>query len=319
MCTALSFHQFFGRNLDYEFSYGEQIAVAPREFDFHFRHVKCKKEQYALIGMAHVSDGYPLYYDAMNEKGLGMAGLNFVGNAKFNEPKENMNNVAAYEFIPWILSKCQNVSEAKELLKSTNVCDIQFNEQFPVAQLHYMISDDTQSIVVECMEDGMHVYDNPAHVLTNNPPFNFQLFKLKDYMYLSNKQPSNTFSKDLDLTPYSRGFGAMGLPGDLSSASRFVRIAFTRANATMEKNNLGQFFHILHSVEQQKGLCEVKEGQYEYTIYSSCCDLHQGIYYYTTYNGHQITGVNMFKENLDSDVLVSYPMLDEEKIYMQNE
>ena len=318
MCTALSFNQFFGRNLDYEFSYGEQIAVACRDFDFQFRHMKNHEKHYAIIGMAHVAKDYPLYYDAMNEKGLGMAGLNFVGNAKFYEPKEGMHNVAAFEFIPWILSKCQNVSEAKELLKSTNVCATQFNEQFPVAQLHYMISDEKESIVVECMEDGMHVHDNPTHVLTNNPPFDLQLFRLNDYMYLSNTQPKNTFSKELNLQTYSRGFGAMGLPGDLSSASRFVRVAFTRANATSDSNDLSQYFHIIGSVEQQKGLCEVEPGKYEYTIYTSCCDLKNGVYYYTTYNGHQISGVNMFHEDLDSHGLVTYPMLEEEKINLQN-
>lgn len=318
MCTALSFNQFFGRNLDYEFSYGEQIAIAPREFDFHFRYLNQTKKHYALIGMAHVAKAYPLYYDAMNEKGLGMAGLNFVGNAKFYEVKEGFDNVAAFEFIPWILSQCASVQEAKEVLKHTNVCATQFNEQFPVAQLHYMISDDKESIVVECMEDGMHVYDNPTHVLTNNPPFPMQLFRLNDYMYLSNKQPKNTFGKELDLQTYSRGFGAMGLPGDLSSGSRFVRVAYTRANATSDHNDLSQFFHILSSVEQQKGLCEVEPGKYEYTIYSSCCDLHKGIYYYTTYNGHQISGVNLMDEDLDTNSLIAYPMLEEEKIDMQN-
>ena len=292
--------------------------MACRDYDFQFRYMNNHEKHYAIIGMAHVSNDYPLYYDAMNEKGLGMAGLNFVGNAKFYEPKEGMYNVAAFEFIPWILSKCQNVSEAKELLKSTNVCATQFNEQFPVAQLHYMISDEKESIVVECMEDGMHVHDNPAHVLTNNPPFDLQLFRLNDYMYLSNKQPENTFSKELNLQTYSRGFGAMGLPGDLSSASRFVRVAFTRANATSDINDLSQYFHIIGSVEQQKGLCEVQPGKYEYTIYTSCCDLKNGVYYYTTYNGHQISGVNMFHEDLDSYDLVTYPMLEEEKINMQN-
>lgn len=88
MCTALSFNQFFGRNLDYEFSYGEQVAITPRNYDFHFRHLDKHESHYAIVGMAHVFEEYPLYYDAMNEKGLGMAGLNFVGNAKFYEVKK---------------------------------------------------------------------------------------------------------------------------------------------------------------------------------------------------------------------------------------
>lgn len=318
MCTALRFKQFFGRNLDYEFSYGERITVSPRNYNFKFRHTNKQGKHYAIIGMAYIVGDYPLYYDAINEKGVGMAGLNFVGNTYFNAHVDGRDDITSFEFIPWVLSQCANIKEVKELLEHTNVVNTAFNSKLPPAQLHYMISDDTDSIVIECMKDGMHIYDNPTHVLTNNPPFKEQISRLNDYMYLTNKQPENTFSKDLNLAPYSRGFGAFGLPGDLSSPSRFVRVAFTRSNATSDENDLSQFFHILGSVEQQKGLCEVSEGEYEYTIYSSCCDLYNGIYYYTTYNGHQIIGVDMFKEDLDSDKIISYPMMEKEIISFQN-
>lgn len=315
MCTALSFKHFFGRNLDYEFSYGEQIAITPHHFDYQFRYSEVKN-RYALIGMAHVFKGYPLYYDAMNEKGLGMAGLNFVGNAHFGKIVEDRQNVCAFEFIPWVLSQCESVNEAKCLLEKTNVCDTPFNEQFPVASLHYMIADSTHCIVVECMKDGMHVHDNPCGVLTNNPPFEFQMFHLNNYMKLGTSQPDNSFSKNLNLSTYSRGMGAIGLPGDVSSMSRFVKCVYTRENTV--GSSLNDFFHILHSVEQQKGLCEVEKGKYEYTIYSSGCDLKEGIYYYTTYHDHCIRGVCMFHEALDGNKVISYPMLDEEKINFQN-
>lgn len=316
MCTALSFKHFFGRNLDYEFSYGEQISIAPRNFNYGFRYENGLSSQYAIIGMAHVYEGYPLYYDAINEKGLGMAGLNFVGNAYFGKTKEGYSNVCAFEFIPWVLTQCENVSEAKELLEHTNICDTPFNEYFPVASLHYMIADSQSCIVLECMKDGMHVYDNPTGVLTNNPPFDKQLFNLNNYMYLSPSQPNNSFSKNFDLDTYSRGMGSIGLPGDVSSMSRFVKCVYTREHAQGE--DITEFFHILHSVEQQKGLCEVEPGKFEYTIYSSGCDLDKGIYYYTTYHDHQIRGVNMHNEDLDGESVISYPMLDEENIYIQN-
>ena len=79
MCTAATYKTkgfYFGRTLDYEFSYGEEITVAPRNFPFEFRHTGICQSHYAIIGMAHVANNYPLYYDAMNEKGLCMAGLN---------------------------------------------------------------------------------------------------------------------------------------------------------------------------------------------------------------------------------------------------
>ena len=174
---------------------------------------------------------------------------------------------------------------------------------------------------MECMKDGLHIYDNPVGVMTNNPPFDKQLFRLNDYMGLSPKQPSNNFASQLELGSYSRGMGAIGLPGDLSSGSRFVRAAFVKMNAlsgNSEVESVNQVFHIMGSVEQQRGCCEVSEGHYEITIYTACMNVSKGIYYYTTYTNHQITAVDMQKENLNGEMLVRYPMLQEEKILIQN-
>ena len=324
MCTAATYQTkgfYMGRTLDYEFSYGDEITVTPRNYEFQFRHMGSVSSHYAMIGMAHVAGDYPLYYDAMNEKGLGMAGLNFVGNAVFQEVDDSRDNVAQFEFIPWILCQCATLEEAKKLLSRMNLVGTPFSPQLPTAQLHWLIADKTGSLTVECMTDGLHIYDNPVGVLTNNPPFDKQLFHLNDFMHLSPKQPENTFSSDLNLQTYSRGMGALGLPGDLSSASRFVRVAFTKMNSRSgdsEKESVSQFFHILGSVDQQRGCCEVADGKYEITLYTSCCSADTGIYYYTTYENHQISGVDMYRENLDGNTLARYPLINGEQILMQN-
>ena len=324
MCTAATYQTkgfYMGRTLDYEFSYGDEVTITPRNYEFQFRHMGSVSSHYAMIGMAHVAGNYPLYYDAMNEKGLGMAGLNFVGNADFQEVDDTRDNVAQFEFIPWILCQCATLEEAKKLLSRMNLVGTPFSPQLPTAQLHWLIADKTGSLTVECMTDGLHVYDNPVGVLTNNPPFDKQLFHLNDFMHLSPKQPENTFSQDLNLQTYSRGMGALGLPGDLSSASRFVRVAFTKLNSRSgdsENESVSQFFHILGSVDQQRGCCEVADGKYEITLYTSCCSADTGIYYYTTYENHQISGVNMYRENLDGDTLTRYPLINGEQIHMQN-
>ena len=202
-----------------------------------------------------------------------------------------------------------------------NLCDTPFSASFPPASLHYMISDSNKTITVEIMKDGVHIYDNPVGVLTNNPPFDKQMFNLNNYMYLSTKQPENTFSKDVNLSTYSRGMGALGLPGDLSSASRFVRVAFTNMNVTKglnEQENVSQFFHILGSVDQQRGCCEVADGKCEITLYTSCCNVAKGIYYYNTYENHQISAVDMHVENLDNNKLICYPVIQGERINYQN-
>ena len=324
MCTAATYRSkdfYMGRTLDYEFSYGEQITITPREFPFEFRHDSRLEKHYAMIGMAHVAAGYPLYYDAVNEKGLGMAGLNFVGNAHYSEPVSGRRNVAQFEFIPWVLSQCADLAQARSLLAQMNLVGTPFSGQLPAAQLHWIIADRTGAITVESVADGLKIYDNPVGVLTNNPPFDTQMFQLNNYMHLSPRQPQNLFSDELELQAYSRGMGALGLPGDLSSASRFVRVAFTKLHAVSaedEESSVGQFFHILGSVEQPRGCCEVSEGAYEITIYTSCWNADQGIYYYTTYTNHQITAVDMHREELDDKNIICYPMLGKEQIWWEN-
>lgn len=324
MCTAATYKTkdfYMGRTLDYEFSYGEEITITPRNYPLKFRYTGEDSSHYAIIGMAHVIDDYPLYYDAVNEKGLGMAGLNFVGNAVYGEPVDGSKNVAQFEFIPWILSKCGNLDEARKALSTLNLVGTPYSDNFPAAKLHWIIADKSGAITVESVAEGLKIYDNPVGVLTNNPPFDRQMFMLNNYMHLSPKQPENMFPENVGLEAYSRGMGALGLPGDLSSASRFVRTAFVKTNSISgdgETDSVGQFFHILGSVDQQRGCCQVAEGKYEITIYTSCWNADKGIYYYTTYTNHQITAVDMHKENLDGVGLVRYKMIQEENILSQN-
>ena len=324
MCTAATYKTkdfYFGRTLDYEFSYGEEVTITPRNYSFNLRCMGVMINHYAIIGMAHIAEDYPLYYDAINERGLGMTGLNFVGNAVYKGKVPNRDNVAQFEFIPWILGQCASVKEARKLLMRINLINIPFSEKKPVAQLHWMIADRNEAITVEAVKEGLKVYDNPIGVLTNNPPFDEQMFGLNNYMQLSAKPPQNHFSQKLPLHAYSRGMGALGLPGDLSSQSRFVRAAFVKMNSisgNSESESISQFFHILGSVDQQRGCCDVGDGKFEITIYTSCCNADKGIYYYTTYDNHQITAVDMQKEALDGILLIRYPLIQGEQIKMQN-
>lgn len=323
MCTAITYNtksHYFGRNLDLNFSYHETVTITPRNYRFTFRKMGELKTHYAMIGMAYVVDDYPLYYDATNEKGLSMAGLNFPGNAFYQPEKEGADNITPFEFIPWVLGQCDTVVQVKELLNHINLVNINFSREMPLASLHWMIADKNSSVTVEPMKDGLKVYDNPVGVLTNNPPFDYQMLHLNDYMNLTREEPENRFAQGLALESYCLGMGAMGLPGDLSSASRFVRAAFVKLNSVSgdtEEESVSQFFHILGAVEQQRGCVHLGKGQYELTIYSSCCNADKGIYYYTTYENRQITGVDMNRENLDGSSLVSYPLVKEQKIFMQ--
>ena len=324
MCTAVTYKtkdHYFGRNFDLEYSYKETVTITPRNYPFKFRKVKEITSHYALIGMAYVANDYPLYYDAINEKGLGMAGLNFPGNADYKLEDLAKDNIAPFEFIPWILSQCATVMEAKNLLEKVNIANINFSEELPASPLHWIIADKQNAITVESIKDGLKIYDNPVGVLTNNPTFDIHMFNLNNYMSLSIEKPVNNFSKELNFDIYSRGMGALGLPGDLSSASRFIKAAFTKMNSisgSSESESISQFFHILTSVEQQRGCVHMGEDKYEITIYSSCCNMDKGIYYYTTYENNQITAIDMYKENLDGNELINYSLIKNQQILMQN-
>lgn len=314
MCTAISYKtqdHYFGRNLDLEYSYEESVTITPRNFPFAFRKEATMEKHYAIIGVAYVHSEYPLYYDAVNEKGLSMAALNFPGNAVYQHEREGMHNITPFELIPWVLGQCKNVQEARMLLQKTNLLKVSFHKDLPLTPLHFMVSDKFESIVVEPMHEGLRIYDNPIKVLTNNPPFPYHLFHLNNYMNLTKKEPVNRFAKELPLEIYSRGMGSIGLPGDMSSPSRFVRAAFIKWNSVDGKDeteSVSQFFHILDSVKQYKGCVQVESGAYEYTVYSVCCNTDKGIYYYKTYHNSCVTAVDMHKEDLDGEKIVMYKL-----------
>lgn len=322
MCTAATYKTgdfYMGRTLDYERSYGDRVVITPRSYPFRFHCREDMPSHYAMIGMAAVMEDYPLYYEAFNEKGLGICGLNFVGNACYFPEQKEKDNITQYELIPWILGQCETVAQAKVLLENINLVNIPFLPNLPLAQLHWIMADQDSCITVESQADGLHVYDNPVGVLTNNPPFPYQMFNLNNYRSLSIGTPENTFGTEL--SAYSRGMGGMGLPGDLSSQSRFVKVAFTKLNSRSKEDEMAsvsQFFHILGSVDQQRGLCQLKENEFEITLYTCCCNASKGIYYYTTYDNHQITAVDMHRENLDGNQLVAYLPITEQQIRYQN-
>lgn len=324
MCTAVSMNGenfLFGRTLDYDFMYPCQVVITPENFPFRYRFIDKQKSHFAITGMAYVCEGYPLYFDAMNSKGLCMAGLNFVSNAVYGEYKEGAVNVASFELIPYVLSQCESTAQVRILFEKLNITNTAFSKDLPPSQLHWIIADKNESLTVEATKRGLEMYENPVGVLTNNPTFDFHLMNLSNYMNLSPKPAQNSFSDKLDLCQFSRGMGALGLPGDFSSQSRFVRASFVKLNSVLPKGeaeSVSQFFHIMDTVAQPKGSCELEDGVYEKTLYTSCCDAKKGVYYYTTYNNRSICAVDTRCENLTGRELIRFDLDDKERICFQN-
>lgn len=320
MCTAISINEgqgLFGRTLDLECSYGESLVVVGRRFAHEFIYEGKRGESLAIIGVACMKAGRPLFYDAMNEAGLWVAGLNFVGNAVYHESKSGAHNVASYELITWILSQCHSVDEAERLIRASNITPESVSLDMPASPLHWMIADSARSVTVESVEEGIKIYENPFGVLTNNPPFPYHEANVANFMSLAAEPPSNKLCENLKITPYSRGMGAMGLPGDFSSSSRFIRALFSKNYTAKEgevNKSVSRFFHIMDTVAVPRGCIKTEEGEEVLTVYTSLALAQSRTYYFTTYSSRKIRAVSMKKINLNTDTIVSFPMDTEEDI-----
>lgn len=325
MCTSITVSSplcLHGRNLDLEYTFGEQVVITPRGYEFHFLRRPSMPRHFALIGMANVAENVPLYAEAANEKGLYMAGLNFPGNAWY-PPAEDAapDAVAPYELIPLVLGSCENLAQARELLQTVQLLGIPFASGYPLAPLHWHLADATGALVLEATKDGVHIYDDPAGVLTNNPPFPFQLAALNNFQHLSPKPAENRFASALPLASYGQGMGAIGLPGDFSPQSRYVKTCFLKANAqwgTTPDNAVAQFFHILDGVAMVRGSVVTPEGKCDITTYSCCIDAEKGIYYFKTYENNRIRAVHLHAEDLEAHGLFTFPLGDRQDVDHMN-
>ncbi len=306
MCTAMHIHGCFGRTLDLEHTYAEQVVLTPRDFTLGWRHLPPMERHYAMLGMATAAEGFPLYYDAINEHGLAMAGLNFPHSGVYSPEGE----VASFELIPYVLGQCANVEEAKRLLTHIRVGNTSFSSDYPATRLHWMVADATASIVVESTAQGMAVYDNPVGVMTNEPPFPDQRRLWEAFSHLTANEPTPT-------PPHlGRGSGSVGLPGDFTSPSRFARAAFAAAHSEADKDAVGQFFHAMATVEVPQGCVRLPDGGRVISHYTSCMDLEQRVYYYRTYGCQRITAVRL--TDSEGNALRTYPLPEAEDIEWEN-
>ena len=312
MCTALSLTaggHLFGRTLDLEHSYGESIVITPRNVPLSFCRQPKQTRHHAIIGIAHVHGGQPLYYDAANEHGLCIAALNFPHSAAYRSPEDG-NWLAPYEVIPFLLGRCTTAQQAAVLLGGLSIARHDFSSDLPCTPLHWLLADGQDCFVAEPREDGVRIYRNPVRVLTNEPAFPRQQERLNDYLNLSPLPAENRFSAALHLTAISRGMGAMGLPGDFSSQSRFVRAAFVSQNARNGSDpdeGIARFFQLMACVTVPRGSVRLASGDVQ-TLYTACCDAARGIYYCTTAQNPSVSAVDLHRTDLEGGEPISYPL-----------
>ena len=310
MCTALTLqtkdgYHLFGRNMDLAYDFNQGIILIPRNYECKERiHGTLRKNKYAIIGMASLIDDYPAFADAMNEKGLACAGLNFPGYSYLEDaPVEGKQNLAPYDLILWVLSNFETVDEVAKELQQVELVAVPINEKTPLPTLHWIVADKSgKSIVVEKTKEKFSIYDNPVGVLTNSPTFDWHLTNLNEYIKATPIQPSNVTWGQQELHPLGVGGGSNGLPGGFSGVDRFVRISYVRAKSPeMEDLNAGisQFYHLLNNVAMPMGSVIADQLQ-DITLYTCCMCQEKGIYHYSTYQGYGIHAIDMNKEDLDA-------------------
>lgn len=324
MCTSLTLpiadlasaeKRLFGRTLDLDTHFGERVTLTRRGTPLLFGNLPAMESHHALLGTAAVEAGYPLYAEAMNDCGLCMAGLRFSGYAAYAErPMAGLLNLAPWELIPYLLGKYATVEEVRNALTEICVVGRPFSEKLPAAPLHWHVADADPAhgeLVVECTAEGVRVFENPVGVLTNPPPFDEQLDRLATFASLSS-------ACDRTL-----GGGGVGLPGDYTSASRFVRAATLRrwsvermrerqtawgaktdgGGAPLgEDASVARFFGILAAVAPPDGAVLTEEGQAHRTLYACCMDGAAGAYHRITEGSTAVRTV-LFSEGEADTVL----------------
>lgn len=310
MCTAIHLKEqaLFGRTLDLEHSFGESLCLMPRGFTLNLRCEPCLKTRFSVLGTAKVSEGFPLFFDAVNEKGLSMAGLNFPKSAKYYEQKEGALNLTSFELIPYILGQCENLREAPYYLDKLNILSTPFSKELPASPLHWMVADKEGAVVIESTDRGLNLYTNPIGVMTNEPPFHYHMTYLENF---SNLSPFEKGSR------YSRGLSAFGLPGDFSSSSRFVKGAYLVKNFPCDKALPTDLFRLLETLSVPKGAVILENGKEVITRYTACMDLNTATYYLKTYGNSRICAVNA--KDFEGSKLIRFPQsTQEDLLFLKN-
>ena len=317
MCTAVRFSDdkgnlYMGRNLDWSFSFGQFVVITPRGYQYTspFR-VTEKPKHGAVIGMALIDSNTPLYFDCANEAGLAVAGLNFDDYAQYEKaPSEGKTNVAVYEFPLWVAMNFATVDEVKEALKNVAIVARPVSNKYAVNFLHWIIGDSKRSIVVEYTANGLEIFHNDVDVLANQPGYNWHQENLRNFLNLSNKHAKNTKWSTAEMNPFGSGGDLHGIPGDYSSPSRFVRVAFLNTHyptKSGEADNVSRLFHTLAGVSMCDGIAAMPDSpdQYEITTYTGGYSSATKTYYYNTYDNPAISSVSMANYDLDSHELIS--------------
>ncbi|MES5928037.1 choloylglycine hydrolase family protein [Bacillus cereus group sp. MG9] len=328
MCTSLTLQtkngqHLFARTMDFTLDLNQEVIIIPRHYQWNNITGEIINTKHATVGMGINHQGRVIMADGVNEAGMTCATLYFPGFATYSKSIDNnKTNLAPFDFVTWSLTQFNSVKELKKSVDSLTFLDIPLPDLGLTPPLHWILADKWgDCIVLEPTNEGLKMYDNPLGVMTNSPEFNWHLQNLRQYIGLKSQPFSPTEWSNLPLSAFGQGSGSMGLPGDFTPPSRFVRAAYGKQNIQdidSEEEGVSALFHILSNCEVPKGGVITEEGTLDNTIYTSVMCMESGTYYYHTYDCRQIIAIHLFHENLDTDEIKAYSFQRKQKIFYEN-
>lgn len=316
----------FARTLEFASDLKSNIIVIPRGMDFVGTAPGDKsglkwKSKYGVVGAN--AFGLPVTIDGLNEKGLHVGLFYFPGIPKYQQvkPADLGRAVAPWELGSYLLGTCADLKEAASAAGSVLVGDSVQKDMGFVPPVHYILTDASgKSIVLEYIDAQLKVYDNPLGVLTNSPGFEWHMTNLSNYVTLSSQNAEPVDLAGKKIASLGQGSGMLGLPGDFTPPSRFVRaVAFSKSAVPVAtaRQAVLQAFHILNQFDIPVGAARgVEHGQpvADYTQWTSASDLTNRRYYFRTFTNSRIRLIDLKSLNLDAKKLGNISLQGDEEI-----
>ena len=323
-CTSLRIKTtdglvFYARTLEGQ-SYGSMLSVIPKGTQYVGTLPDGKQNgtrwetKYGIVGMDVM--GLPMLIDGMNEKGLIVGNLMFPGFAEYQpfDPEMASKTIANWEVVTWILSNFATVDEVREGIKEIKVCD-ESNGAVGKLSLHFTVHDQAGNcLAIEYVKGKLNVYDNPLGIMTNSPPLDWQLINLSNHMNISATNVKPFKIEDVEITDIGQGTGMLGLPGDYTPPSRFVRMAALVSSAlpvTGPDDGLNLAMTIINNIDIARGTIREmrdKEPFYDITNWTVVADIGRGRYYFRTYDNKDWRYVDVAKALAGARSIMSIPI-----------
>lgn len=326
MCTSMTYktsdgQYWLARTMDFGFELGGNPIVVPRQYEFHGVLGETFTTKFGFVGTGAQLKDY-IVVDGVNEQGLSAATLYFSNQASYDQqPAADRLSLASFEVVNWILGNFQSNAEVRAHLDEMQVVDFELPLLKGNVPLHWIIADrQGHCNVLEFKADGMHWYDDQIGVMTNSPDFAWHEQNLGNYVQLQNGfQPARQFS-GYTAREIGPGSGALGLPGDYTSTSRFVRASFTRQYAPQvaDTQALNTINHLLEPFDIPRGVKQQANGYFDYTQYRGYMQLSNATYYYQPYDDNTISAVQLTDALLNDTTVTTFAVAHQQQVHVLN-